>query len=641
MKNINVGVKLGLGFALVLGLALVLALSNSLNLGKVVVQSDNIYEASKIVSYAQSLEEASLHYQVETQDKWIDELSANVRKIQETSTRIAAAFVNEENRQQVREVGALAPKHEEGFLLMVEQERNMEALVDDLFSRRNLVLPVAEQLYRELNGEPDRPQMYENYASAITAQRTARMVMQLGDVFFYARAYLMDIEELRLDRLEQAYEAFLQTRTQLARSLNEARYEQNLAAIEAGMVEYMELVRQVPDMEKKRLAAKDIQFDVAQELRSRIDQVMTGLNEVRNDTSRIAGLTGWAVAAVALLVGTLIGFLITRQITGPLQTAVGIAQALGQRDMTGQGVEQRRDEFGVLLNALDQTRGNLRGALTEVSGFTTQLAAAAEELSVVTSQTSTGVHNQRTETEQVATAMNEMAATVQEVAQNSEEAAGAANRADEQAKSGNAVLGTALSEISKLTDEVHRSSEAIQQLNRDSESINAVLTVINEIAEQTNLLALNAAIEAARAGEAGRGFAVVADEVRGLAHRTQESTSQIESLISNLQQGSGNAVQMMEAGDVLADATLELTREAGQELEAIVRTVAEIQAMNIQIATAAEEQSLVAEEINRSVINVNNIADQSAAAVEETSASSAELARLGQELQTLVGQFKI
>ncbi|MFB1011345.1 MAG: methyl-accepting chemotaxis protein, partial [Thiopseudomonas sp.] len=286
-------------------------------------------------------------------------------------------------------------------------------------------------------------------------------------------------------------------------------------------------------------------------------------------------------------------------------------------------------------------RSNLREALTDVNGVTTQLAAAAEELSVVTGQTSSGVNAQRVETEQVATAMNEMAATVQEVAQNSEEAAQAAQKADDQAQSGHKVLRTALEAIRHLSSDVQQSTQAMHRLNENSANISTVLTVINGIAEQTNLLALNAAIEAARAGEAGRGFAVVADEVRGLAQRTQESTAQIEDLIATLQKGAQDAVHMMDSSSQLAENTLELAHQADDELSAITRTVSEIQAMNMQIATAAEEQSSVAEEINRSVINVNTIADQSASAVEEMAASSADLARLGQSLQDLVSRFRV
>ncbi|WP_374105203.1 methyl-accepting chemotaxis protein [Pseudomonas sp. MTM4] len=237
--------------------------------------------------------------------------------------------------------------------------------------------------------------------------------------------------------------------------------------------------------------------------------------------------------------------------------------------------------------------------------------------------------------------MHEMTATVQEVARNAEEASGAARRADQQATKGNAVVQRALAQVDRLSAEVTLSAEAMTQLNQETDGISTVLTVINGIAEQTNLLALNAAIEAARAGEAGRGFAVVADEVRGLAQRTQQSTAQIEELISNLQKDARTASGMMDSSSSLAKDTVSLARDVGEELQAITETVSIIQAMNQQIATAAEQQSSVAEEINRSVLNVRDVADQSAEAAQETAASTAQLAQLGSELQTLIGRFKV
>ncbi|WP_375154390.1 methyl-accepting chemotaxis protein [Pseudomonas sp. Q2-TVG4-2] len=290
---------------------------------------------------------------------------------------------------------------------------------------------------------------------------------------------------------------------------------------------------------------------------------------------------------------------------------------------------------------MDSTRRNLQQLIGHIGGITTQLATASDELSTVTEQTSAGVNRQRQETDQVATAMHEMTATVQEVARNAEDASGAAKRADEQATKGNAVVRRALAQIDRLSGEVNSSAEAMTQLNQETDGISTVLTVINGIAEQTNLLALNAAIEAARAGEAGRGFAVVADEVRSLAQRTQQSTAQIEELIGNLQKGARNASGMMNSSSGLAIETVVLARDVEQELQAITETVSIIQAMNLQIATAAEQQSSVAEEINRSVLSVRDVADQSAEAARETATSTAELARLGNELQMLISRFRV
>ncbi|WP_371370505.1 methyl-accepting chemotaxis protein [Pseudomonas sp. QL9] len=286
-----------------------------------------------------------------------------------------------------------------------------------------------------------------------------------------------------------------------------------------------------------------------------------------------------------------------------------------------------RDSLGELLRHLGSGVG--------------QLATSADELSAVTEQTRAGVNSQRIETEQVASAIEEMAATVQEVARNAEQASGAARQADRQARDGEQVVGQAIEQIDNLAAEVERSSEAMGRLRGDSEKIGSVLDVIKSVAEQTNLLALNAAIEAARAGEAGRGFAVVADEVRALAQRTQQSTAEIEELIASLQTGTQQAAQRMDDSRRLTGNSVELTRRAGDALAAIARTVSEIQGMNLQIASAAEQQSSVAGEISRSVAQVREIAEQSAAASEQTAVSSNELARLGNDLQGQVARFRL
>lgn len=325
----------------------------------------------------------------------------------------------------------------------------------------------------------------------------------------------------------------------------------------------------------------------------------------------------------------------------PLGELVRQAQALGNGDLSVRLEVRSKDEIGDLGGHFNQMGNALRELISGVSDSVAQIASAAEQLSAVTEQTSAGVNEQRLETDQVATAMNEMATTVQEVARNAEDAASAAQAADNQARQGSLVLQRALDEVDRLSVEVNQTAEAMNHLNTESASIGTVLTVINGIADQTNLLALNAAIEAARAGEMGRGFAVVADEVRSLAQRTQQSTAQIEKLIANLHQGSQNVVNLTASSRLLAASTLDLSREASDELQAITQTVSTIQNMNLQIATASEEQRAVAEEINRSVLNVRDIADQSAAAAEETAASSAELARLGQSLQVLVARFRL
>ncbi|MFZ3203745.1 MAG: methyl-accepting chemotaxis protein [Pseudomonas sp.] len=356
--------------------------------------------------------------------------------------------------------------------------------------------------------------------------------------------------------------------------------------------------------------------------------------------SRQAVLLLAAMGVAAVILGLLAAWLITRSIVIPLRQSVAIAQRIAQGDLSQDLPLDRRDELGQLQAAMQGMTSSLRTLVGRIGTGVSQIAAAAEQLSAITAQTSAGVHNQRQETEQTATAMHQMAATVQEVAQNAEQASMAAREADREAQQGNQVVQQAVSQIGSLALEVEQSAATIQTLNQESVRIGGVLEVIRAVAEQTNLLALNAAIEAARAGDQGRGFAVVADEVRALARRTHDSTEEIEGLIGSLQRMAAGAVEQMESSRTLTQGTVTLAGQAGAALGRITQAVSTIEQMNQQIAAAAEEQSVVADTISESITRVRDIGEQSATASEQTTASSAELARLGVELQGLVAQFR-
>jgi methyl-accepting chemotaxis protein len=361
--------------------------------------------------------------------------------------------------------------------------------------------------------------------------------------------------------------------------------------------------------------------------------------QMRADSTRAQQLL-CVVGVAAVVLGLLAALLISRSIVAPLRQAVVFARRIAEGDLSHDLAQDRRDEPGQLMAAMQAMTLSLRTLIGRIGGGVSQIAAAAEQLSAITAQTSAGVQTQRQETEQTATAMHEMAATVQEVAQNAEQASQAARDADRESQQGNRVVQQAVSQIGELANEVEQSAEAIAALNQESARIGGVLEVIRNVAEQTNLLALNAAIEAARAGEQGRGFAVVADEVRALAQRAHNSTEEIEALIAGLQRMALGAVQQMESSRSLTQRTVTLAGEAGAALGRITQAVSTIEQMNQQIAAAAEEQSAVAETISESITRVRDIGEQSASASQQTAASSAELARLGVELQGLVGQFR-
>jgi methyl-accepting chemotaxis protein len=303
--------------------------------------------------------------------------------------------------------------------------------------------------------------------------------------------------------------------------------------------------------------------------------------------------------------------------------------------------DKSRDEFGRIAHAFNQMAVKFRETINEVKDSVAQLAAAAEETSVVTSQTTTGINQQLAETSQVATAVNQMSGTVQEVANNANDAADAAKQADQTFEDGKQVIDGVIKAIGDLAGEVESTATVIQQLEEESQGIGTVLDVIKGIAEQTNLLALNAAIEAARAGEQGRGFAVVADEVRTLAGRTQNATREIEEMISKLQAGTASAVKVMQNGKEMTQVGVDQAASAGEALKTINEAVAKISGMNVQIAKAATEQNSVTEEINRSIVNINQVAEQSAAGAQQTAAASGDLSKLAGQLKLLVDRFQV
>lgn len=373
-----------------------------------------------------------------------------------------------------------------------------------------------------------------------------------------------------------------------------------------------------------------------------------GVLEVAMDRSHYADAladmrnTALIVAGIAIALGLLVAALVARGIVRPIRVAVDAMRdiAAGEGDLTRRLEERGRNEVAELGQAFNQFAEKVRRLVSEVAGSTSQVAAAAEEMSAITDEFNRDVAQQRHEIEQVATAMNEMTATVQDVARNAAQAAASAQAADREAQQGQQVVHETISSIESVSVEVEHTASAIQRLEADSQSISAVLEVIRGVAEQTNLLALNAAIEAARAGEQGRGFAVVADEVRTLASRTQQSTLEIQQVIEQLQSGARNAAEVMHRGRAQVDSSVLQAQQAGSSLTSITSAVASISDMNVQIASAAEQQSAVSDEISQNVVNINQVADRVTEAAGQTAQASSQLAHLAAGLQSLVGQFK-
>ncbi len=361
---------------------------------------------------------------------------------------------------------------------------------------------------------------------------------------------------------------------------------------------------------------------------------------VTRNVDRIGMIQNIAVVAVVLLAIVVV----YRQISNafrPLGKAAEAMQAIASGDLSVEVTCNSNNEIAQMLAGMQAMREYLRGIIGAIHRATGDLNQVANEARQVAERSMSGAMQQKEDTDSVATAMTEMASTVHSVAGNASEAAEAARNADGQAKQGQSIVQATVTAIRSLADEVRSGAEAIERVRQESDAIGQILDVIRGIAEQTNLLALNAAIEAARAGEQGRGFAVVADEVRTLASRTQTSTTEIQAMIERLQKGTQQAVGVMESSRQRAEVSESQVQSAGNALDAITAAVSHISAMNTQIANAAAEQGRVAEEINRNVINISEVAEQTVVGAGQSSAANEHITGLAGELQGLVGRFKL
>ncbi|HHQ4773870.1 methyl-accepting chemotaxis protein [Aeromonas veronii] len=349
------------------------------------------------------------------------------------------------------------------------------------------------------------------------------------------------------------------------------------------------------------------------------------------------------VSLVTLGFVVVIAWLLTAQIRNPVMALLEQTRRVSSGDLTSRIDMQQfnNDELGTLAKGFGEMQTNLRTLVSEVSGSVVQLSSATEEMSSVARQSAANMSAQQHELNQLATAMNEMQATVQEVSRNTSDAASAATSASETAEIGAKTVNDSILRIERVAGAIESTAVVIRQLGDDSRNIGMVLEVIRGIAEQTNLLALNAAIEAARAGEQGRGFAVVADEVRTLAKRTQDSTSQINTIIAELQQRAEQAGSTMQQSQELMNTTVATAREAGESISQISGSVSSISHMNIQIATATEEQGAVSEELNRNVVNISHASEEVAAGATQMAQACNELNHLASQLQDMVRRFRV
>ncbi len=623
LGNASVTLKLALGFALVLALSLVIAVTGWQALAASLYRSQTLSVLAQLAVAGEELRTDRILYRTLDDAESLSRLSASMEKVDKALAELSNRLKVPKAIQYLQEMTRMSATFKstlKGVPALVEKRESAREQLTQSTTRAGDVLA---QLASDLPDQEDE--------KALDAVENLRQAMEQAEDRAKSPAWA-----------SSSLDAYGQAVVDAERSLELAQAEVAKLAVDSDAMKnaVLSIRTQLTRLKDTQLTTESSQNQLEQLLAQSdlLSQDQTQRRDREADQARIQTL---GIAAAAVLFGALAAWVIAAQIVHPLRKALMVANRIAEGDLSNEVQSQRRDELGQLQRSMSQMTLNLRGLVGNISDNARQIASAAEELSAVTEQTRAGVNNQRDETEQVATAMNQMLATAQEVARHAEQASIAAGQANQQAELGDQVVTDAVAQIEHLAHEMARSSEAMLGLQRESQKIGSVLDVIKSVSQQTNLLALNAAIEAARAGEAGQGFAVVADEVRSLARRTQQSAEEIEELIGGLHRGTQQAADIMDYSRTLTDNSVGLTRNAGDALTEIARTVAIIQEMNPQIAAAAEEQSAVAEEINRSVLKVRDASEQTAAASEQTAAASIELARLGTDLQQCVGRFKI
>ncbi len=345
---------------------------------------------------------------------------------------------------------------------------------------------------------------------------------------------------------------------------------------------------------------------------------------------------------VAVAIGTAIARYVGRKVSGGTRTVLDRAQAIARGDLTGSRVDiESEDELGDIAAAIGEMETSLRSTLDSILASTERLASASEEISASANEQASGADMQRNQTGQVATAMQEMSATVLEISGNSSKAAEAARKASDTARQGGKIVEDTLGKMRGIARSVEETAKKVHGLGTRSDQIGQIIGVIDDIADQTNLLALNAAIEAARAGEQGRGFAVVADEVRKLAERTSKATKEIAAMIQSIQGETKSAVEAMEAGTKQVEAGVATTQEAGNSLGAIIESAEQVGEMVTHIATAATEQSAATEEVNANLEQIAKITAETAEGAQQSAKACHDLSSLALDLQNLVGRFQL
>ncbi|CDF95062.1 Methyl-accepting chemotaxis protein I (serine chemoreceptor protein) [Pseudomonas sp. SHC52] len=644
--NLGMAKKLGIGFVMVLLLTAVVAAIGVWSLQTISQRFDGLKQMSSFSSELLKVRLLEQDYALRSDPKTVDALHQGVDSL--------IAKANELKAQSAANVPVMNDVEQ----ALVAYRKAFDEFVG-LSQSKDLALEMASWSVSSVANNLDvlRAGLADDGTYTLKdtqGKEGAEFVEQANQVSDVSRLMLVAMNEarVRLDQtrkgsaevgqgqIEQAEQAMKQAEI-LKTAIKDPGYQTVINEVAGHIAGFSEKLTEYTGLLAQEKVISGQLHERAAQVVERVDQAYAAEDQAMQAELKKNSLLIIGSSALALLVGLIAAWVITRLIVAPLRSVIRVAQQIAGGDLSATVEVTRRDEIGQLMLAMQQMGAGLSSIVSGLQSGIEQLANSAQSLSAVTEQTNLEVSSQKEETEQVATAMNQMTATVHDVARNAEEAAQAAQTADDKVESGQQVVRQSMVRIEQLADSATSASSSIESLSAEIQNIGTVLSVIKSVAAQTNLLALNAAIEAARAGEQGRGFAVVADEVRALAKRTQQSTEEIERLVSALRSAAQTSVQQIQSSGELVKMAVSDALQTESALGSIAAAVSLIQQMNQQIAAAAEQQSSVAEEINRSVTSIRASADQSSLAMQGNAASSIELAQLGVELKGMVGHFRL